>query len=66
MIPARTQIGVKLLTLHGYGTHAIFDNYDMRRFMFMDYITYENKTVDEAEQMMLRALERLFRKANHP
>jgi hypothetical protein len=34
--------------------------------MFMDYITYENKTVDEAEQMMLRALERLFRKANHP
>jgi hypothetical protein len=51
-----------VLTLHGYATHAIFDNYDMRRFMFMDYITYENKTEDEAAQMMLRALERLFRK----
>ena len=57
---------IVVLILHGYAAHAFFDNYDMRRFMFMDYITYENKTVDEAEQMMLCALERLFRKANHP
>jgi hypothetical protein len=52
-----------VLTLHGYETHVIFDNYDMRRFMFMDYITYDSRTEEEAEQIMLRALERLFRKS---
>ena len=52
-----------VLTLHGYATHAIFDNYNMRRFMFMDYITYDSRTEVEAEQIMLRALERLFRKS---
>ncbi len=29
-----------ILTVHGYATHAIFDDYERRRFMFMDYITY--------------------------
>ena len=52
-----------VLTLHGYATHAIFDNYDMRRFMFMDYILYDSRTEEQAEQMMLQALERLFRKS---
>jgi hypothetical protein len=27
-----------VLSLHGYATHAIFDDYKMRRFMFMDYV----------------------------
>jgi hypothetical protein len=29
-----------VLTVHGYATHAIFDDYERRCFMFMDYITY--------------------------
>ncbi len=49
-----------VLTLHGYATHAIFDNFDVRRFMFMDYITYDSRTEEEDEQIMLQALERLF------
>ena len=30
-----------VLTLHGYATHAIFDDYEMRRFMFMDYVIFQ-------------------------
>jgi hypothetical protein len=52
-----------VLSLNGYATHAIFDDHDKRRFMFMDYITYQGVTQDVAEQMMLQDLERLFRKS---
>ncbi len=55
-----------VLSLNGYATHAIFDNLDKRRFMFMDYITYKGVTQDVAEQLMLQDLERLFRKVVHP
>jgi hypothetical protein len=48
--------------LSGYATHAIFDDHDKRRFMFMDYIIYQGVTQDVAEQMMLQDLERLFQK----
>jgi hypothetical protein len=30
-----------VLSLHGYATHVIFDDYKKRHFMFMDYITYQ-------------------------
>jgi hypothetical protein len=33
-----------------YATHAIFDDHDKWRFMFMDYITYQGVTQDVAEQ----------------
>ncbi len=50
--------------MNGYATHALFDDHDKRRrFMFMDYITYQGVTQDVAEQMMLQDLERLFRKS---
>jgi len=52
-----------VLSLNGYATHAIFDDLDKRRFMSMDYITYQGVTQDVAEQMMLQDLERLFRKS---
>ena len=52
-----------VLSLNGYATHAIFDDLDKRRFMFMDYITYQGVTQDVAEQLMLQDLERLFRKS---
>jgi len=52
-----------VLSLNGYATHAIFDDHNKRRFMFMDYITYQGVTQDVAEQMMLQDLERLFRKS---
>jgi len=53
-----------VLSLNGYATHAIFDDHDKRRFMFMDYITYQGVTQDVAEQKMLQDLERLFRKSS--
>jgi hypothetical protein len=31
-----------VLTLHGYETHAIIDNYQQRSFMYMDYIQFHN------------------------
>ncbi len=46
-----------MLTVQGYATHAIFDDYDSRCFMFMDYITV---VAHVAEQMMLQDLERKF------
>ncbi len=52
-----------VLSLNGYATHAIFNDHDKRRFMFMDYITYQGVTQDVAEQMMLQDLERLFQKS---
>jgi hypothetical protein len=30
-----------VLSLHGYAIHVIFDDYERRHFMFMDYITYQ-------------------------
>jgi hypothetical protein len=53
-----------VLTVHGYATHAIFDDDERRRFMFMDYIIYNGATEVVAEQTMLQDLERLFRKSN--
>jgi hypothetical protein len=53
-----------VLTVHGYATHAIFDDYERRRFMFMDYITYRGVPELIAEQMMLQDLERHFRKSH--
>ncbi len=49
-----------VLTVQGYATHAIFDDYDSRCFMFMDYITYECVVEHVSEQMMLQDLERKF------
>ena len=53
-----------VLTVHGYATHAIFDDYERRRFMFMDYITYSGVPELIAEQMMLQDLERHFCKSH--
>jgi len=53
-----------VLSLTGYATHAIFDDLDKWRFMFMDYITYQGVTQDVAEQLMLQDLEHLFRKSH--
>ena len=52
-----------VLTLHGYATHAIFDDYEKKRFMFMDYIIMHGVIETVAEQMMLQDLERKFRKS---
>ncbi len=51
-----------VLTVQSYVTHAIFD-YDSRRFMFMDYITYQGVVEHVAEQMMLQDLEHKFHKS---
>ena len=53
-----------VLTLHGYATYAIFDDYEMRQFMFMDYIIFQDVVEPVAEQMMLQDLERKFRKSH--
>jgi hypothetical protein len=53
-----------VLSLNGYATHALFDDHDKRRFMFMDYITYQGVTQDVAEQMMLQDLEHPFQKSH--
>jgi hypothetical protein len=53
-----------VLTLHGYATHEIFDDYEMRRFMFMDYVIFQGVIEPLAEQMMLQDLERKFRKSH--
>jgi hypothetical protein len=53
-----------LLTLHGYETHAIFDNDQQRSFMYMDYIQFRNaQTIENAQVLMLQDLERLFCKS---
>ena len=52
-----------ILTLHGYATHAIFDIPPKKCFMYQDYITYQHQTVEVAQQMMLRDLEKCFCKS---
>jgi hypothetical protein len=47
-----------VLSLHGYATHVIFNDYKRRCFMFMDYITYQGVPQVVAAQMMLQDLER--------
>ncbi len=52
-----------VLTLHGYETHAIFDNDQQRSFMYMDYIQFHNaQTIENALVLMLQDLEQLFYK----
>ncbi len=53
-----------VLTIHGYATHAIFDDFERRHFMFMDYITYSGVPELIAEQIMLQDLERCFCKSH--
>ena len=53
------------LKVHGYATHAIFDDYKRMHFMFMDYIIYNGATEVVAEQTMLQDLERLFGRVIH-
>ncbi len=52
-----------ILTLHGYATNAIFEVPEKKCFMYQDYITYQHQTVEVAQQMMLRDLEKCFRKS---
>jgi hypothetical protein len=53
-----------VLALHGYETHAIFDNYQQRSFMYMNHIQFHNaQTIENAQVLMLQDLERLFRKS---
>jgi hypothetical protein len=53
-----------VLTVHGYATHAIFDDYKRRRFMFIDYIIHNDLPESIAEQMMLQDLEHCFCKSH--
>jgi hypothetical protein len=53
-----------VLSLHGYATHVIFDDYKRRHFMFMNYIKYQGVAQVVAEQMMLQDLEHCFRKSH--
>jgi hypothetical protein len=53
-----------VLSLHGYATHGIFDDYKRRHFMLMDYITYQGVPQVVAKQMMLQDLERCFCKSH--
>jgi hypothetical protein len=47
-----------VLPLHGYETHAIFDNDQQRSFMYMDYIQFHNaQTIENAQVLMLQDLE---------
>jgi hypothetical protein len=49
-----------VLSLHGYATHVIFEDYKRRCFMFMDYITYQGVAQVFTKQMMLQDLECCF------
>jgi hypothetical protein len=53
-----------VLSLHGYATHVILDDYNKSHFMFMDYITYQGVAQVVAKQMMLQDLERCFCKSH--
>jgi hypothetical protein len=53
-----------VLSLRGYATHVIFDDYERRHFMFMDYITYQGVPQVVAKQMMLQNLECCFCKSH--
>ncbi len=47
-----------VLTLHGYETHAIFDNDQWRSYMYMDYIQFHHvQTIEHAQMLMLQDLE---------
>ncbi len=53
-----------VLTVHGYETHAIFDNDQQRSFMYMDYIQFHNtQTIENAQVLMLQDLEQLLCKS---
>jgi hypothetical protein len=53
-----------VLTLNGYETHAIFDNDQLRSFMYMDYIQFHTaQTTENAQVLMLQDLEQLFHKS---
>jgi hypothetical protein len=53
-----------VLTLHGYKTHAIFDNDQQRSCMYMNYIQFQKaQTIENAQVLMLQDLERLFCKS---
>jgi hypothetical protein len=52
-----------VLTLHGYETHAIFDNDQKKSFTYMDYIQFHNaQTIGNAQVLVLQDLEQLFHK----
>jgi hypothetical protein len=53
-----------LSLLHGYATYVIFDDYERRQVMFMDYITNQGVAQVAAKQMMLQDLEHLFPKSH--
>jgi hypothetical protein len=53
-----------VLSLHGYATHVIFNDYKRRRFMFMEYIMYQGVPQVVAKQMMLQDLEHCFCKSH--
>jgi hypothetical protein len=53
-----------LLSIYGYATHVIFDDYKRRCFMFMDYTTYQGAPQVVAKQMMLQDLEHCFCKSH--
>jgi hypothetical protein len=53
-----------VLSLHDYATHVIFDDYEKRCFMFMDYITYQGVAQVVAKKMMLQDLEHRFCKSH--
>ncbi len=47
-----------VLTLHGYTTHAIFDNDEKMKYMYIDYIQFHNaQSTEQAEMLMLCDLE---------
>jgi hypothetical protein len=55
---------IVVLTLHGYETHAIFDNDEQRSFMYMDCIQFHKvQTIENDQVLMLQDLERLFCKS---
>jgi hypothetical protein len=51
-----------VLTLQGYATHAIYEIEDKKQYMMQDYIVLGGHSQEVAEQMMLKDLERIFRK----
>ena len=55
-----------ILTLHGYATRDIFDDPNRRRWMYLNFIHYDDGTQTDnfAYNKMLQYLERQFRK-NH-
>jgi hypothetical protein len=53
-----------VLTLHGYATHAIYDNDYLRRYMYQDYIYHHNAgSIEVVQMLMLQDLEQLFRRS---